>query len=302
MAIVISGATGFIGQALCSHLATDHVVRALSRRVMTRPAFPGTESIDIGDDDAVRTAIGPTDTVINLAGESIVDRRWTTRRCRILRESRVDLTKRLVELVHDAPPATWIQASAAGYYGDCGDAVLNEQSPPGSDFLAELCVDWERAARAIEPFGTRLVILRIGVVLGPGGGALAKMRPLFVAGLGGRIGSGKQYVPWIHRTDLVRLISVAMGDASYRGIYNASAPAPVTNAELTKVFGRALGRWTAMRVPAFAARTVLGQAAEALLASQRALPTRAEASGFAFEFADVRSALTQIVGQWGAPG
>ena len=193
-------------------------------------------------------------------------------------------------------PRVLISGSAVGYYGDRADEELDERSPPGNDFLAQVCIEWEREALAAQQLGMRVVCLRSGIVLGPGGGALAKMLTPFKMGMGGPLGSGNQYMPWVHIDDLVELMLFAAQHESINGPLNGVAPNPVTNREFTKTLGRALGRPTVMpAVPAFVLRTMVGDMAEMLLASQRVLPRVAVAEGFAFQFPDLEPALVDVL-------
>lgn len=231
--------------------------------------------------DQVATA----DAIVNLAGENIGEGRWTGERKRRLVASRLDATGAIVQALRDAPPRnrTLVNASAVGYYGVRPDEVLDETGTRGGGFLAELVENWEAAARAAEPLA-RLVILRFGVALSPEGGALKKMLLPFKLGAGGPVGSGEQWMSWIDRDDVVRMIEWAIDDQGPRGIYNATAPEPVRNRDFARALGRALHRPAFLPAPAFALRIAFGEMAEeVLLGGQRVVPRRAEREGFRFE-------------------
>ena len=273
------GGTGFIGRRLAESLAAA----GQSVSAVARGAEPG-----------------ESDAIVNLAGEPIAQR-WTREAKRKIRESRIMGTRRLVQALAQLqkPPSVLVSASAIGYYGNRGDEILTEASGPASGFLAELCKDWEKEAEAAEPLGVRVVKVRIGVVLGTGGGALARMLPPFKMGVGGRLGSGKQWMSWIHIDDVAGLIRFALEQPAIRGPVNATAPHPVTNAEFTGILARALHRIAFMPVPAVALKTLFGEMSSVLLDSQRALPRAAESAGFQFQYATLASALEQICGAGG---
>jgi uncharacterized protein (TIGR01777 family) len=300
--VFMTGATGFIGRRIVTRLRQDgHEIAAWVRSESRGRRILG------ADVDRVPTAAGPSvlgpalsrcDAVVNLAGEPLLPGRWTARRKRQLVTSRVDLTRGLVQALagSTARPRVLVSTSASGYYGDGGEEILTEKNPPGADFLAQLCRSWEDAARRAEELGVRVVFLRIGIVLGREGGALAKMLLPFRAGLGGPFGSGRQYMPWIHADDLVAIAVAALTDERYRGPLNATAPAPVTSREFARALGRVLHRPAALPVPSFFLRAVLGEAGQVLLCSQRAVPRRLQELGFVFRFHNLDSALTDIVG------
>jgi len=278
MNVVITGGSGFIGREVSKRLASvGHVVRPVSLR--------GTLAPD---------ALAGANVVINLAGEPVAQR-WTgSARDKILR-SRVEGTQTLVAAMRAQPPQVLISASAVGYYGSRGDEILIESAPPAQDFLGQVAVAWEEAAQAAEPLGIRVARIRIGVVLGKCGGALSKMLLPFRLGVGGRMGSGKQWISWIHIDDLMELIAFLMKESTVRGVFNAVSPFPVTNREFTQALAEALHRPAIIPVPAFALRLALGEMAEVLLASQRAIPDAAQRAGFVFEHPDIFTALAQIV-------
>ncbi len=300
MRVLLVGATGFIGRALTLRLLRDgHEVLAAVRSGGAALG-PGVTLVALNDDAALHAALQTCDGVINLAGAPILGPRWSPARRRELVDSRVGLTERLARaLVAAERPRVFVTGSAVGYYGDAGDHSLDESSPAGDDFLAALCRDWEAASGAASDAGVRTVQLRVGVVLGREGGALAKMLPAFRVGLGGRLGSGSQYLPWIHLEDLVDLFARALTDPSLSGPINGTAPTPVTNRAFTRALGAALGRPAALAVPTAALRVLFGEAADVLLTGQRAHPTRALAAGFEFRFPTLEAALEDLLGDAG---
>jgi uncharacterized protein (TIGR01777 family) len=237
------------------------------------------------------------DAVVHLAGESVLGGAWTEARKRALWSSRVELTSQLVAACRAAarPPRTFISASAVGYYGDAGDRALTEDSPRGSGFLAELCGGWEDAALGAQACGARVVRLRIGIVLGADGGALSAMLPIFRLGAGGPLGHGRQYVPFIHLSDLLSVILLGLTDARLEGAVNCSAPEPVRFRELSQALGRAVGRPALLPAPTFALRLVLGERAQVVLQSQRARPEKLLRLGFRFRYPGLPEALAQCV-------
>jgi hypothetical protein len=271
--IAVTGASGFVGRRLVE-VARErgHEVRAVARRA------EGFEPVE----DA--------EAVVHLAGEPVAEGRWTAAKMARIRESRVEGTRRLLAGLRGA--RALVSASAVGYYGDRGDEELTEDSPPGDDFLAGVCRDWE--AEAMKS-GIRTACVRIGVVLGPDGGALAKMLKPFKLGLGGRLGSGRQWMSWIHREDLVGLLLHAVERETVSGPLLGTAPGPVTNLEFTKALGRVLHRWTILPMPRWQMRLVFGKVAQVLASSQRCYPKRTLASGFRFRFHDLEPALGRIL-------
>jgi uncharacterized protein (TIGR01777 family) len=238
--------------------------------------------------------------VFNLAGDPVASGRWTAAKKARIRDSRVLGTRNLVAALAklEQRPRVLVSASAVGYYGDRGDETLDEQSPPGSDFLAEVCAAWEREAAVARELGIRVVPIRIGVVLGRGGGALAKMLLPFRLGVGSPLGSGNQYMPWIHLDDLVDLMLFAADRETVVGPLNGTAPHPATNRQFTYALGRAVGRPTFLpAVPGVALKLLAGEFAEVLLASQRAMPQAALAAGYAFRYPALEAALQAILSQ-----
>jgi hypothetical protein len=240
------------------------------------------------------------DAVVHLAGENIASGRWTAGRKAAIRDSRLNGTRLLCEALAGLarPPKTLVCASAIGYYGDRGAEVLTEESPPGAGFLPGVCREWEAASGPAARKGIRVVLLRIGVVLSPKGGALSRMLPPFRAGLGGVIGNGRQYVSWVALDDLVGIVLHALRSGELRGPVNAVAPVPVTNRELTEALGKVLSRPTLLPVPAFALRLAVGEMADALLlASARVVPRRLEETGYRFRFPELPAALRHLLGK-----
>jgi len=297
MKILVSGSTGFIGSALVPFLTSDgHSVVQLLRKPVATVNPTLTWDPAAGRVDAA--AFEGFDAVVHLAGESIASGRWTAAKKERIRSSRVDATRLLCNALArlGRPPKALICASAIGYYGDRGDEVLREESAPGRDFLAGVCRDWEAASEPAARKGIRVVNLRFGVVLGRGGGALAHMLPPFRLGLGGRIGSGRQYISWIALDDAVGAVQHALATGALRGPANAVAPRAVTNQEFTRTLGRTLGRPTLFPMPAFAARLAFGEMADALLlGSARVEPARLLASGYRFRHGDLEGALRHLL-------
>jgi uncharacterized protein (TIGR01777 family) len=296
MTIVLAGGTGFLGTALQSRLRRDgHTVRLLTRR-----ASPGREDVVEWRPDGTVGEWGRmlegTDAVVNLSGAGIADARWTNARKEILRSSRILSTRSLVSAVRQCArrPAVFVNASGVGYYGDRGAELVTEATPPGTDFLAQLCVEWEAEAAAAADV-TRVAVLRNGLVMHPSGGALAKMLLPFRLGLGGPLGSGAQYLPWIHLDDWLSLVVTIITRADASGAFNVTAPNPATNAEFTRALGRAVNRPAIIPVPTFALKTALGELATTLLTGQRAVPQRAVQMGVTFQFRDIDTALRDLV-------
>lgn len=299
MRIFLTGATGFIGLALTSRLQQDgHSVTAWVRsETSARRALGADVEIALAGRDALASAIARCDAVVNLAGAPLMDGRWTPARRAILEHSRITLTENLVRAMADATPRprVFISGSAVGYYGDRGDEPLTETSEAGDDFLARLCRRWEDAAEQADALGRRVMQLRTGVVVGRGGGALAQMLPPFRLGLGGPIGAGTQYMPWIHLDDVVGIIATALVDDRYRGPVNGVAPEQVTSRAFARALGGALHRPAVLPLPAFALKIIFGEAASVLLASQRVEPHALMQHQFAYAFPTLDVALADIV-------
>lgn len=283
MKIAVTGATGFIGSRL------SEVARSRGHEVI--PLSRSAEGARRWDPLREPAPLEGAEAVVHLAGDPVA-RRWTKRRMAAIRESRVVGTRNLVEGLRKASPRVLVSASAIGYYGDRGEEELAEDSPPGGDFLAEVCKEWE--AESLKA-GVRTVLVRIGIVLGPGGGALRKMLTPFKLGLGGRLGSGDQWMSWVHRDDLVSLFLHAVEQEGLSGPVLGTAPHPVRNIEFTKTLGRVLGRWTILPMPGWQAKLLFGKMSAILLGSQKCRSRRAAESGFSFAYPDLEPALRQVL-------
>ena len=298
MRLLVTGGTGFIGAPLCDALARrGHEVLVVTRAPQGRTGPAGVQWVPF-EPDVWPRALDGVDAVINLAGESIAAKRWSPSQKVHIRDSRVQTTRRLVEAIAATPrkPTTLVSASAIGYYGARGDEELVETDAPGRGFLGETCQAWEAEAARAEALGVRVVRLRIGLVFGPGGGALAKMVPPFRAWLGGPIGDGRQWVSWIHRDDVIGLVDWALTRPGRSGAVNATAPQPVTMATLCRELGRALRRPSWLPGPGVVLRLLMGEMAELLLTGQRVLPRAALEGGYVFRFPGLAQALAACVG------
>lgn len=293
----MTGATGFIGRAL----VTEARRRGLGIVAVSRDAARARHTLgDVpmlawnpGLEPLPDAALDAVDTVIHLAGENVAGGRWTGRRMAAIRDSRVLGTRNLVASFATRKPRTLVCASAIGVYGDRGDEILTEASNPGDDFLARTCQQWEAEAARARDHGVRWVSIRTGVVLGRGGGALAKMLPAFRMNLGGPIAGGAQWMSWIHLDDIVATFLHAAEHATVQGPVNGTAPNPVTNAEFTRTLGQVLKRWTLLPMPGLVLRIAVGKFAESMTASQRCAPAR---TGYAFAYPVLEGALRQICG------
>ena len=302
MQVFVTGGSGFVGTTLCTRLVkAGHSVTVLTRSQKAAERLPPGVEPCLGDP----TRPGPWqeraaehDAFVNLAGASIFNR-WSQEYKELIRSSRIDTTRNLVQAMgrrpRDAGPAVLVSASAVGYYGPQGDQELGEDSPPGDDFLATLCRDWEAEARRARELGALVVTARFGIVLGSRGGALGQMLPMFRKGLGGRLGSGGQWLSWIHQQDLVRALIFCL-EKDLSGPANCTAPSPATNQELTKALGRVLGRPTILPAPGFAIKLVMGEMGSIVLTGQRVLPTALLGAGFTFEFSELEGALKDLLG------
>jgi hypothetical protein len=309
MRIVVAGGTGFLGAPLCGSWADEgHEVLVLTRSL--RPGqsqhesgtgVPGVTRVGWNPLDAVDGLVATIDAataVVNLAGESIDGRRWTAARKQAIRESRVIATRALAEAIRGcaSPPSAFISGSAVGYYGDRGSETVAEDAPPGRDFLAQVCAEWEEQASAAERPGVRIALIRTGIVLERSGGALPRMMRPFRYFAGGRLGSGRQYLSWIHRLDWIEMVRWAVESPTAVGPVNATAPHPVTNQEFARALGRAMHRPAiAPGVPRFVLRLAVGEIADSLVTGQRVIPAKALATGFHFRYPEIDIALRGIL-------
>jgi len=297
MTIAITGASGFIGRRLMKALAgANHTLRVLSRHAGTNLP-PGVQLYvwDALKGPPPEESLNGVAAVVHLAGEPVAQR-WSDDAKQKIRESRAAGTRNLVQALSTASPrpAVLVCGSAIGYYGSRGDEVLTESSAPGSGFLAEVCVAWEKEADLAESLGIRLVKLRTGMVLGAHGGALAKMLPPFKAGMGGKMGHGDQWMSWVHMDDLVGIIRHVL-ENPVRGAVNGTAPNPVTNADFAKALGHAVSRPALVPMPAFTLKFLFGEMSEVMLASQRVLPKAAESAAYTFRYPKLEQALENLL-------
>jgi uncharacterized protein (TIGR01777 family) len=299
MKLVIAGASGFIGSMLVQRLGQrgDALV-LLSRKSPCSVAGPNTEWLvwEPGESGGWEESIDAADGIVNLAGEGIAEKRWTERQKEIILASRIDSTRALVHAIAKAKakPKFLINASAVGYYGSRGDETLTEESAPGKDYLARVCVAWEQEARKAQDHGVRVALVRTGIVLAKGKGALAKMVLPFKFFVGGPLGSGKQWMPWIHIEDEIGLIVFLIENVNAQGSFNATAPNPVIMEEFCRVLGRGLNRPSWASVPASALRLLLGEMADMILAGQKVLPKAAEKLGYNFKYPTIKDALESL--------
>ncbi len=286
MKVLLTGATGFVGSRLSRVLSkSGHTVLEVSRR-------PGA-AYDWSDASLAR-GVRESDAIVHLAGENLFAKRWSAKQKQLLWSSRYDSTRKLAELAAARKSTAFVSTSAVGYYGASDDTPLHEGSPRGAGFLAELCADWEAATQAAAEAGVRTCTVRTGVVLGHGGGALAKMLPIFKMGVGGRLGDGKQWVSWIHVDDLVALYVRLLEERKCNGLYNGTAPEPVTMNDFARAIGRAWHRPAVFPTPAPMLRLALGEVADILLTGQRVLPRRALEAGFVFGHPTLAGALGEL--------
>lgn len=297
MNILITGGTGFIGTELRDRLLQKgHSLTIITRSPEKHEDETAKNQQFISWDSNLVPAMEEADAVVNLVGENLAQP-WTDEVKKRLYSSRLETTGSLVEAINEAenPPELMISASGISYYGDRGDDILDETEPSGDGFLPELCTEWEAAAKPVKEAGVRLVIFRNGVVLEKGGGAFKYMLPVFKLGLGGSIGDGKQYFPWIHMLDVCRAIEFAITNREVTGVHNLVSPNPVTMNELVEKLGDVLNRPTFFRVPEFAVKLALGDAAAPVLDSLRAQPKKLQQSGFEFKFPHLKEALADIL-------
>jgi uncharacterized protein len=310
MRIVIAGGTGFLGSPLSEVYAEEgHDVRLLTRslppgesRHESGTGVPGITRVGWNPDGRSgtwRTTVDGADAVINLAGETIGDKRWTPARKALLRDSRLLATRSLVAALTESTnkPAAFVSTSAVGYYGNGGDEIKTEESPAGQDFLAHLCEDWEAEARKASDANVRVAIVRTGIVLERSGGALPRMMMPFKFFAGGPLGSGRQYMSWIHRLDWVEMVRWIVATQPASGTFNATAPHPVTNRQFARALGRALHRPALLPAPGFALRLALGEFADSILSGQRVLPARGKGMGYHFRYPEIDIAFRGIFGE-----
>ena len=307
MKVAITGATGFVGSRVVERLHSqgDQVLiltrdAERAKRVFPSSAFPNLEIVTYAPTEygSWQQTLSGCDGVVNLAGESIAEGRWTAERKQAILDSRKLGTQKIVEALaqFEHKPQVLVNASAIGYYGTSETATFDETSHPGSDFLAQVCQAWESEAQKVKDLGVRLVIIRIGIVLGMGG-AIAKMLPPFQLFAGGPIGSGRQWFSWIHREDLVNLILQALTRSQMEGVFNATSPNPVRMSEFCQTLGQVLNRPSWLPVPDFALELLLGDGAKVVLEGQQVLPKRTLASGFQFQYPNLKPALESILSQ-----
>jgi hypothetical protein len=300
MKILIAGGTGFLGRALVSRLAVSgHEITVLTRNpaaVVDRRAK--TLLWNPQDPEILAHAVNGTEAVLNFAGESIGGKRWSARQKEIIVQSRIQPAQALYTATQMAErrPGVYLSASGVGIYGDIPDGEVSEAHPPGNDFLATTCVRWEERANAFSNLGMRVVIFRAGVVLGKGGGALARMAVPFRLFAGGILGTGRQWFPWVHMEDVASAVVFALREPDFSGPANLVGPEAVTMDTFCRTLGRVLRRPVLVKVPSFALRAVLGEMAEMLLTGQRAVPARLGAAGFRFTYPTISGALTEVFG------
>lgn len=298
MNILITGGTGFVGNELRRMLLKEgHNLVIVTRSPKKYEDENAQNQKFVSWEDDLVVEMEKMDAVINLAGESIFGQRWTEEVKKRIMDSRIRSTERLVEAMKKAEnrPEVFVSASASGYYGDRGGEVLTESEPPADDFLARVCVQWEKASHKAEEIGVRVVNPRIGIVLEKGGGALEKMVPAFQFFVGGPIGNGEQYMSWVHRTDLCKAIVFPLHNEEMSGPYNVNSPNPVTMNEFSKILGDVMGRPSIFRVPKFALNIILGEAAKPVTDSIRMQPKKLQVVGFEFRFQELEEALADIL-------
>lgn len=297
MKILITGGTGLIGKALVCQLALNHHdITVLSRspqKVYSHFCNEITCWTQLGD----KKNLDDFDAVINLAGEPIADHRWTPSQKQKLVSSRCELTQKLVTLLKagSTPPSIFISGSAVGFYGSQGDPIVTEQTPAKPEFTHELCAQWENIALEAQTPLTRVCLLRTGIVLSTQGGALPKMSKPFKLGLGGKLGNGQQYMPWIHIDDMVNAIVFLLEDKQAKGAFNLTAPHPVRNSEFTRILGKVFKRPALMTVPASVLRLIMGESATLVLGGQQAIPEKLLNAGFEFRYPQLEDALNDII-------
>jgi len=305
MKILMTGATGFVGTPLVHKLHKEGhelvIVSRNSEKIRARFSFP----VEIVKWDLLKGPLKSAifkdlDAVVHLAGESIVAGRWTSKRKKILCDSRVIATENLVKsikLASGTKPLTMVSTSAIGFYGNRGEELLTEYSSAGDDFLAHLCIEWEREARQVADLNARLIQLRLGVILGPGGGALAQMMPAFSFYCGAQLGNGQQWMSWVHLDDVISAFCFAIDNQKIEGIFNVTAPYPVRNVDFTKLLSQAMGKKAFLPIPSVLLKIVLGEMAVTVLGSIKVSSEKLSSSGFHFQHPQLEEALTHILSQ-----
>ncbi len=307
MRLFLIGCTGFVGRQLVPNLLkAGHELTLISRKKLKNIDSQVKEQNQVTllqldpsnpkswETTPILKALSEAEGIINFAGEPIAEKRWTSEHCQKLTNSRIQTTKSLVKSIAQLrkPPRVLINASAVGYYGTSKNSEFSEESPPGSDFLSKLCTQWEYEANQ-KPQGTRLVLLRLGIILGSDGGALGKMIPVFKAGFGGPIGNGKQWMSWIHREDLCEIINQSLTDNRWRGVINCVTPSPVTMKDFTHVLGKIMNRPTLITVPGTILKLLLGDGARVVLDGQKVKPNNLERLGFKYKYRQIDDALKE---------
>lgn len=293
--ILMTGGTGLIGSEFIRQFSDEHSFTVVSRNIAKAKELLG-NGVEYVESVAAVQNFDTFDAVINLAGEPIADKRWTDTQKKKICDSRWNITAELVSKINDStsPPDVFISGSAIGFYGNQGDRVVSEDTPPHNEFTHELCAKWEAIANSVVQEDTRVVTLRTGVVLTEKGGALDKMALPFKLGTGGTLGSGKQYLAWIHLQDMVQGISFLLNNSSCRGAFNLTAPVPVTNKEFSKSLAKALKRPCLFNVPSFVMKIAMGESSTMILEGQRVIPEKLIAAGYKFTFPSLTEALSDI--------
>jgi len=294
MNILITGGTGFIGSRLCKKLIVNHTLYVLTRNPERARKKLSNEIFFVKSLRDIDPST-PINTIINLAGEAIADKRWSADRKKRLETSRVDLTADLISFIEkrENKPTLLISGSAIGYYGDCGSNTVTEQSDPNDEYTHRLCADWENQALRAKASDVRVCILRTGIVIGSNGGLLKKLLPTFQIGLGARLADGNQWMSWIHIDDYINMILFLMDNETQSGIFNATAPQPVTNAEFTKTFANVLNRPSFLVLPRVLLEKIFGEMSCLLSTGQRVIPKKFQDTSFYFEYSTLKPALTE---------
>lgn len=294
---LITGGTGLIGAALCRKLLSEsHTVTVLSRQPENVPSICGSKATGVKSLDEIASDT-KIDAVINLAGAPIVEKHWTKARKLVIEQSRIDLTAELIDWLsaREDKPDCLISGSAVGWYGDGGSSVITEQSSYHDEYTYQLCEAWEQTALRAKPLGMRVCIVRTGLVLAAEGGFLSKMLVSFKMGLGAQLGNGEQFMPWIHINDIVNLFEFLVEKQHAEGVFNGCAPTPVNNKTFTKILAKQLHRPAFLTIPAWFLKMLLGEMSRLLLTGQQAIPEKAQALGFTFQYSDLKSAVADVV-------